>query len=357
RFGNKIYALPNTTAESADISKLLAEFAADGGKRCFIEISSQGLDRKCADALSFKSAVFTNLSREHLDWHGNMENYAAAKRKLFEKVYESRGKEALAVINADDEWSEKIISGLPLKTVTYGIRKKSDYSGKIISFDSAKIIFDVKSLKEKIRIELKLPGEHNVMNALAAFALAREEGFSAENIKNGLENITDIIGRLSRIQSEDGFTVYVDYAHTPDALKNVLQSLRPLTQKRIITVFGAGGNRDRGKRPVMGQIVSENSDFAWITSDNPRNENPQAIALDIEVGMRKNSAAEFASESPPWKVELDREKAIDGAIAMAEKGDIILVAGKGHEEYQIVGCEQIPYSDIKTVKKILKKQK
>ncbi|MBA3065330.1 UDP-N-acetylmuramoyl-L-alanyl-D-glutamate--2,6-diaminopimelate ligase [bacterium] len=357
RFGNKIYALPNTTAESADISKLLAEFAADGGKRCFIEISSQGLDRKCADALSFKSAVFTNLSREHLDWHGNMENYAAAKRKLFEKVYESRGKEALAVINADDEWSEKIISGLPLKTVTYGIRKKSDYSGKIISFDSAKIIFDVKSLKEKIRIELKLPGEHNVMNALAAFALAREEGFSAENIKNGLENITDIIGRLSRIQSEDGFTVYVDYAHTPDALKNVLQSLRPLTQKRIITVFGAGGNRDRGKRPVMGQIVSENSDFAWITSDNPRNENPQAIALDIEVGMRKNSAAEFASESPPWKVELDREKAIGGAIAMAEKGDIILVAGKGHEEYQIVGCEQIPYSDIKTVKKILKKQK
>ncbi len=371
RFGKKIYTLPNTTAESADISRLLSEFAGSGGKRCFIEMSSQGLDRKCADALFFKSAVFTNLSREHLDWHGNMENYAAAKRKLFEKVYESMGKEGLAVINSDDEWSEKMISGLPLRTVTYGIGKQSDYRGKIISLDCAKTIFDVRSPKEKIRIELNLTGEHNVMNALAAFALAREEGFSAENIKKGLEKLSDIKGRLSRIHSEQGFTVYVDYAHTPDALKKVIQSLKALAQKRIITVFGAGGDRDRGKRPEMGQIVSENSDFAWITSDNPRNEDPQAIALDIEVGMRKTEVAKFGvesasaggadapwcAESPLWRVELDREKAIAGAIAMAEKGDIILIAGKGHEEYQIIGAKKIPYSDIKTVKKILKKQK
>jgi len=369
RFGKKIYNLPNTTAESSDISRLLSEFAADGGKRCFIEISSQGLDRQCAAALSFQSAIFTNLSREHLDWHGNMENYAAAKRKLFEKVYDNMGKDGIAVINSNDKWSEKIIEGLPLKRVSYGIGKQSDYNGKIISMDCAATIFDVKGPKEKIRIELHLPGEHNVMNALAAFALAREEGFSAENIKQGLENLTDIRGRLSRIQSEKGFTVYVDYAHTPDALEKVLRSLRPLSQNRIITVFGAGGDRDRGKRPEMGQIVSANSDFTWITSDNPRNENPQAIALDIEVGLRKNAAAKFAAESAPWRdesvssegadplwrVELDRKKAITGAIAMAEKGDIILIAGKGHEEYQIIGKKKIPYSDIKTVKKILKK--
>ncbi|MCD6311300.1 MAG: UDP-N-acetylmuramoyl-L-alanyl-D-glutamate--2,6-diaminopimelate ligase [Elusimicrobia bacterium] len=355
RFGKKIHTLPNTTAESADISRLLSEFAADGGKLCFIEISSQGLDRKCADALSFKSAVFTNLSREHLDWHGNMKNYAAAKRELFEKVYDSMGKEGLAVINSDNEWSKKIIEGLPLKTAAFGIRKQSKYNGKIISMDCAKTIFDVRAPKEKMRIELKLPGEHNVMNALAAFALAREEGFSAEIIKKGLENITDITGRLSRIPAKKGFTVYVDYAHTPDALEKVLQSLRPLTEKRIITVFGAGGNRDRGKRPEMGKIVSENSDFAWITSDNPRNENPQAIMMDIEIGMRKTRDMESASASQPWRAEPDRGKAIAGAIAMAEKGDIILIAGKGHEEYQIIGSEKIPYSDIKTVKKILKK--
>ncbi|MBA3052696.1 UDP-N-acetylmuramoyl-L-alanyl-D-glutamate--2,6-diaminopimelate ligase [bacterium] len=357
RFGKRIFTLPNTTAESADISRLLAEFVKSGGRRCFIEMSSQGLDRKCAEALTFKAGVFTNLSREHLDWHGSMENYAAAKRRLFEKVFESCGDKGLAVINSDDPWSEKILNVLPLKKVTYGINKHADYSGKIISMDIAGTIVEVKNSQEKIRIELKLPGEHNAMNALAAFALAREEGFSVEIIKKGLEKLLDIKGRLSRITSEKGFTVYVDYAHTPDALEKVIRSLKPLTQKRIITVFGAGGNRDRGKRPLMGKIVFENSDFSWITSDNPRNEDPRAIALDIEVGMRKTEGAKFTDGNPPWRVELDRKKALSGAIAMAEKGDIILIAGKGHEEYQIVGEKKIPYSDIATVKKILKTQK
>jgi len=356
RFGKKVFTLPNTTAESADISRLLAEFVkSPHAASCFTEISSQGLDRKCAEALTFKAAVFTNLSREHLDWHGSMENYAAAKRKLFEKVSNANDGKGLAVINSDDPWSEKIISGLPLKKATFGINTRADYQGKIISTDNAGTVIEIKSPQEKVRVALRLPGEHNAMNALAAFALSREEGKSGDIIRKGLEQITDIKGRLSRIESEKGFTVYVDYAHTPDALEKVIQSLRPLTQKRIITVFGAGGNRDRGKRPEMGRAVSENSDFSWITSDNPRHEDPRAIALDIEVGMRKTEAAKFTDGNPPWKMELDREKAIEGAVAMAEKGDIILVAGKGHEEYQVLGSKKIAYSDIATVKKILKK--
>ncbi|MEA2081707.1 MAG: UDP-N-acetylmuramoyl-L-alanyl-D-glutamate--2,6-diaminopimelate ligase [Elusimicrobiota bacterium] len=355
RFAKQKFILPNTTAESADISKLISEFVKTGGKHCFIEISSQGIDRKCIEALTFKAAVFTNLSREHLDWHGNMENYASAKRKLFEKVRDAHGEEGLAVINSDDEWSGKIIDGLPLKTVTYGISRQAVYRGKILGADITKTTFEVKSPKEKIRIELHLPGEHNVMNALAAFALAHESGFSTLSIKKGLEKVLDIKGRLSRIPSEKGFSVYVDYAHTPDALEKAILTLKPLAQKRTITVFGAGGNRDRGKRPEMGRIVAENSDFAWITSDNPRNEDPRAIAMDIEIGMRQTEAAKFTDGNPPWRVELNRGKAIAGAIAMAEKGDIILITGKGHEEYQIVGDKKIAYSDIKTVKKILKR--
>ncbi|MFH1353004.1 MAG: UDP-N-acetylmuramoyl-L-alanyl-D-glutamate--2,6-diaminopimelate ligase [bacterium] len=346
RWDGKTINLPNTTAESADLSKYLAEAQKSGVKKVFFEASSQGLDRKCCEALTFRGCVFTNLTHEHLDWHGTFENYAKAKSRLFEILSKNFKEEPLAVINADSVWSPKITRDIPLKTVTYGLSKKADYSAVILSSDSEETVFLVKHGTEQEKVLIRLPGVFNVSNALASFALARETGIDVKDIKAGLANVTDVPGRLTKITSRRDFTVYVDYAHTPDALKNVLKTLKTFCGGRLIVVFGAGGNRDRAKRPEMGEAASRGADFVWLTSDNPRHEKPEDIILDIEVGCRKIAPENF-------KVEIDRAEAIRNALKMAEKGDIILIAGKGHENYQIFGDEKKPYSDIETVKEIL----
>jgi len=348
RWAGKTFTLPNTTAEAPDLSKYLSEVGKKGVKEVFIETSSQGLDRKCCEALTFRGCIFTNLTREHLDWHGTFSNYAKAKRRLFEILSKNFKEEPLAVVNSDSEWSPEIIKDLPLKTVTYGLTQKADYSADIISSTCEGTTFTVKHKTCGGKVSIRLPGQFNVLNALASFAMARETGVDMDTIKHALAEVTDVPGRMSSITSSRGFIVYVDYAHTPDALKNVLETLRTICGARLIVVFGAGGNRDRSKRPEMGEVASRYADFVWITSDNPRHEKPENIILDIEIGCRKVTDENF-------KVEIDRPAAIRNALKMAEKGDIILIAGKGHENYQIFGDKRKPYSDIETVKKILGK--
>jgi len=344
KWKNKELKFPNTTAESLDISRCLWEFEKDGGKNVFLEVSSQGLDRKCAEALFFKAAVFTNLNPEHLDWHKTMENYALSKRELFKLL--SKNRDGIAILNKNENWSEKIIKDIPVKIKTYGTLKGADYYGEINSISDLGTQFTVKFNGNEIKISLKLIGEFNVLNALAAFSCACELGISPDVIKQALENFEGVTGRLTKFASKDGFTVFVDYAHTPFALENVLKTLKELNPKRLIAVFGCGGNRDREKRPLMGKIASEFSDFIWVTTDNPRDEEPRDIALDIEVGIRQK---EFKN----YKIELDRKKAIQNALTMAQKGDIILIAGKGHEDYQIIKGKKIHLSDIEIVKNFL----
>ena len=338
--------LPNTTAESVDLSRYLCEFLSSGGGRVAAEISSQGLDRKCADALKFRCAVFTNLTHEHLDWHKNVENYAKAKRRLFELLADNHRAEPLAVVNADDPASAEVVKGLPLKVVTFGIKNKADYNAQILTSGLDGSSFNVRSESVNEKILINLPGEFNVSNALASFAAAFESGTKAEFIKAGLAALQTVPGRMAKIVSPRGYAVYIDYAHTPTALKNALEALRGYCEGRLISVFGAGGDRDRLKRPEMGEVSARLADFTWITSDNPRGENPASIALDVEVGFRKIRDSNF-------KVVLDREDAVKNALAMAEKGDIVLIAGKGHEVYQIVGDKRIPYSDTEVVNKYI----
>jgi len=345
KWGMREIKFPNTTAESLDISRCLWEFEKDGGKNVFLEVSSQGLDRKCAEALFFKAAVFTNLNPEHLDWHKTMENYALSKRHLFKLL--SKNKDGIAILNKNDPWSEKFIKDIPVKVKTYGTVKSADYYGEINSISDLGTQFTIKFNGNEIKISLKLIGEFNVLNALAAFSCASEFGISPDVIKHALENFEGVTGRLTKFVSKGGFVVFVDYAHTPFALENVLKTLKELNPQRLIVVFGCGGNRDREKRPLMGKIASEFSDFIWVTTDNPRDEEPKDIALDIEVGIRQR---EFEN----YRIELDRKKAIQNALTMAQKGDIILIAGKGHEDYQIIKDKKIHLSDIEIVKNFLK---
>ncbi len=349
RWKNFSQAFANTTAESADISENLSRFVADGGKAVFLEVTSQGLDRKCADALTFRGGIFTNLSREHLDWHGTIENYAMAKRKLFEIVSGNPRGNSFILTNINDEWGLKIAGGLGLTPDTFAIGKKAEFSASRVNITPGGTDFIVSHPAGKTKISIRLPGLFNVSNALAAFAAAAKMGVSMDSIKKGIESLTDVPGRMSKISSHRGFSVYVDYAHTPDALEKALKALKPICEGRLICVFGCGGNRDRGKRPVMGEIAAKISDFVWITSDNPREENAADIALDIEVGAR------IAGGN--YRVETDRSKAVEGAVRMAGKGDIILLAGKGHEDYQIIGRQKIPYSDFEAAKKAIEKLK
>ncbi|MCD6412567.1 MAG: UDP-N-acetylmuramoyl-L-alanyl-D-glutamate--2,6-diaminopimelate ligase [Elusimicrobia bacterium] len=338
---------PNTTVESADISRHLLLFLKAGGKAVFLEVTSQGLDRVCADALAFRGAIFTNLSHEHLDWHGSIDNYARAKRRLFEILSENRRDDSFILANADDKWALKITGGLKVKSATFGIASKADFTADRINMTSSGTDFTVRHPGGEDRISIKLPGLFNVSNALAAYAAAVKMNIARAAVRKGLSGLNDVPGRMSKISIGKNSAVYIDYAHTPDALRKVLVAIRAVCSGRLICVFGCGGNRDREKRPLMGKIAAEISDFVWITSDNSRDENPSAIALDIEVGAR--------SAGGNYKVEVDRLSAIEGALKMAEKDDIILIAGKGHENYQIAAGKRIPYSDFDAVKKTIKK--
>lgn len=340
---NGTYPAPNTTPESADLQEFLGEIRDTGGTYATMEASSHALALDRLWGCHFAVAVFTNLTRDHIDFHKNFENYFAAKRRLFEGT--GAGAPDMAVINTDDEWGKKLV-GLGKRTLTYGLQNGADLRAKKFQLSFHGLNFTAQTPQGPIQVESPLVGRINVYNILAAIGAGIGLGASNETIDAGIRNLHAVAGRFQRIDAGQPFLVVVDYAHTDDALQNLIRTARELVTKgRIITVFGCGGSRDRTKRPIMGETSGRLSDLTILTSDNPRQEDPLKIISDVVVGMQKSGGK--------YLIEPDRAKAISLAIEEARGGDIVLLAGKGHEDYQIFADHTIHLDDREEARKAL----
>jgi UDP-N-acetylmuramoyl-L-alanyl-D-glutamate--2,6-diaminopimelate ligase len=339
----KSYPSSNTTPESLDIQRMLAAVADGGGDYCFLEVSSHALDQRRVDRLLFRSAIFTNLTQDHLDYHGDMETYFNAKRLLF-----TRHAPEISVINVDDPWGERLLPAIGGKTLTYGLKKKADVTAADVLMTMNGVRMTLVTPHASIPIKTRLTGTHNVYNILAAAACAIGEGIGLSHIVNGIEKCVGAPGRFEKVVAGQPFAVIVDYAHTEDALINVLGAARGLNPNRIITLFGCGGDRDKLKRPLMGRAVWDRSEMVIVTSDNPRTENPQAIIDDVLKGIPA------AGREGKLYVLPDREEAVAAAIRMARPGDLVLLAGKGHEDYQIIGEQKIHFDDREVAANVIK---
>lgn len=363
RYNNKIYPAPNTTPESYEMQKILRTMANEGITHVIAEVSSHALDLKRIDDCDFDLGVFTNLSHEHLDYHLTMENYFQAKKRFFTEVLPQSKKvyPQKMIINGDDSWGQIILKDAILPALTFGVAEHNIIKAVKFELSLAGIRADIDLAGEIFSLQTPLVGKFNIYNILAAAAAAKALRIPSESIQAGIENLSRVPGRVERIDSASGFTVLIDYAHKPDALRQVLQNLTEFKKKRIITVFGCGGNRDKGKRPLMGEAATFYSDLAIITSDNPRLEDPLAIIAEIEAGIDHSKIQKMLPDDLTIKDDVhsyavipERKKAIEKAIDVARQGDIILVAGKGHEDYQILGTNKIPFDDRVVVKETLK---
>jgi UDP-N-acetylmuramoyl-L-alanyl-D-glutamate--2,6-diaminopimelate ligase len=339
--GSEICAAQYTTPLAYDLQKLFYDMVQADCEYCVMEVSSQALAQGRVDGLHFSTAIFTNLTQDHLDFHGTMENYISAKKQIFNGVTKS-------IINIDDENQKEFLSQSKNNVITYSLNNnEADYIAKSIRYDENGSNYAVIAGYAIHRIKLNIPGEFNIMNSLAAIAAARECDVSLEFCAYALKNFTGIKGRMEMLDTNTDYKVIIDYAHTPDALKKVLLSLNSFPHKRIITVFGCGGERDREKRSMMGDVASQLSDILIITSDNPRGEEPMKIIDDILAGIEKNKKSVYIHEN--------RRKAIEYALKIAGKNDIILLAGKGHETYQLIGEEKFPMDERQIVSEIIGK--
>ncbi|HVO54287.1 MAG TPA: UDP-N-acetylmuramoyl-L-alanyl-D-glutamate--2,6-diaminopimelate ligase [Solirubrobacterales bacterium] len=317
-----------TTPEAIDLQATFRRMLEGGDRACAMEVSSHALSLHRADAIHFEVALFTNLTQDHLDFHADMEDYFQAKRRLFAELAPGT-----AIVNVDDPYGARLAAELDCITFS-AAGAEADYSAREVSFDARGAAFVVAGEE----LQTALPGDFNVANALGAYAAARALGVGAEEAAGALAAAPRVPGRLEPVEEGQGFAVLVDYAHTPDSMENVLRAARRLTPGRVISVFGAGGDRDRDKRPKMGRAGGELSDLAVVTSDNPRSEEPAAIAAEVAAGAEGQAAA--------VEVELDRRAAIALALARAEPGDTVVIAGKGHETYQeFEGGRRIDFDD------------
>ena len=314
-----------TTPESLELQHLFRQMADAGCDTVVMEVSSHALELKRVAGICFDTAVYTNLSQDHLDFHETMEAYASAKEKLFHSC-------RFACINSDDAHGEQMAAAVPHEVLRYGTGENADLRAEKIRLLPDRVVFQAVWKGIGTDIEFPIPGSFSVSNALAVIAAAEREGISAERCAAALRTAKGVKGRLENVPTNADYHVMIDYSHKPDALEKVLKSLRPATRGRLICLFGCGGDRDRLKRPIMAQIAAENADFVILTSDNPRTEDPEAILDEIEAGMKGTKT--------PYRRICRREEAIAAAIAMAQDGDVILLAGKGHEDYQIVGHEK-----------------
>lgn len=346
RVGGEDREASRTTPEAPDVQQLLSEMLELGCRSAVMEVSSHALSLKRVDGMHFAAAVFSNLTRDHLDFHEDMEAYFAAKRRLFELL----PRDAPGVINLDDPRGASLVEicGRP---VTYAIAAAASVKAGPVEMTLSGLRFDITTPGGVVAIRSRLVGKPNVYNILAATATAVALEVPLPAIARGIEGLAGVPGRFEVVSStEDDITVVVDYAHTDDALRNLLETARPLAAKRLITVFGCGGDRDRSKRPLMGMVAARLSDVVVITSDNPRSEDPQRIIEEIERGIPAGSQ----SSKPPSVVSMvDRAQAIERAIAMANSGDVVLVAGKGHEKYQQIGDRVLPFDDGATARAAL----
>jgi UDP-N-acetylmuramoyl-L-alanyl-D-glutamate--2,6-diaminopimelate ligase len=354
RYNNKTYPAPNTTPESYEMQKILRTMADEGITHVIAEVSSHAIDLKRVDDCDFDLGVFTNLTHEHLDYHLTMENYFQAKKRFFAEVLPQSKKAhpQKMIINGDDKWGKIILKDVELPALTYGVEKNNVVKAASYELSLVGIKTNIDLAGVTISIQTPLVGKFNIYNILAAAAAAKSLQIPEAVIKAGIENLSYVPGRLERIDSSFGFTVLVDYAHKPDALKQVLQNLVEFKKKRIITVFGCGGNRDTGKRPLMGEAATFYSDLTIVTSDNSRLEDPLVIIAEIEKGIDGNKIKKAASDhlsahrdAHCYTVIPDRRKAIETAIMEAQPEDIVLIAGKGHEDYQILGTKKISFDD------------
>lgn len=340
--GDTVFYSERTTPDSFELNCLFSKMVKRGCEYCIMEVSSQALSQGRVNGLSFDCAVFTNLTQDHIDYHGTFENYAKAKKKLFSMCRKG-------IINIDDEKGLYMTDGEKCQTVTYSLLDDSaDYTAKNIVQKSSGTEYEIIHKNKSIKVVLGIPGLFSVYNSLAAIVCASQEGVSIEKAAQALKDSKGVKGRAEVVPTNRDFTVIIDYAHTPDGLENILKTIKGFAKRRIITVFGCGGDRDKSKRSVMGEIASELSDYLIVTSDNPRSENPQEIIKDILKGCK---SAEITVET----IE-NRRKAIERALAIGEKDDIILLAGKGHETYQILGDKKIHFDEREIVSEYLNRE-
>lgn len=340
--GDTVFYSERTTPDSFELNCLFSKMVKRGCEYCIMEVSSQALSQGRVDGLFFDCAVFTNLTKDHLDYHKTFENYAQAKKKLFSMCRNG-------IINIDDEKGTYMTCGENCQSITYSVLgDTADYIAKNIVQKPSRIEYEIIHENKTIKVQTGIPGLFSVYNSLAAIVCASQEGIPIEKAAEALKESKGVKGRAEIVLTNRDFTVIIDYAHTPDGLENILRTIKEFAQGRIITVFGCGGDRDKSKRPVMGKIAADFSDYLIVTSDNPRSENPQEIIKDILKGCKNTEITVETIEN--------RRKAIERALAIGEKDDIILLAGKGHETYQILGDKKIHFDEREIVSEYLNRE-
>lgn len=346
--GSKRIVSVNTTPESADIHSFLAQMVKAKQNACVMETSSHALELSRVYGIQFRAAAFTNITQDHLDFHGDFKSYLEAKIRLFASL----SGDSTAVINADDPNAGYIRDvARDGKILTYGFTEGCDMYPVSFDLDFSGSTVELSTPAGTIGFKLSIPGKVNIYNAMAATGIALACGLPVDSIVSGLEEVRSIRGRYEIIDEGQDFTVVVDYAHTPDALERVLASVREISKARLISVFGCGGDRERGKRPLMGEISTRLADYTVITSDNPRTEDPDAVIADILKGIPSTVGADR------YEKVTDREEAIREALGAARSGDAVVIAGKGHEDYQIFGTEKIHFDDAESVRRLVKAMK
>ena len=346
--GDEVRPAGQTTPEALDIEAMLATMRDRGVKGVAMEVSSHALALSRVDGLAFDVAVFTNLTQDHLDFHGTLEEYGRAKRRLFELLAGSPKRRRTAVVNGDDAWGSRMVAGLDLDVLSFGLGAGHRVRAARWTSSLEGIHMRVETPRGAVDLDSPLIGEHNVMNLLGAVGVGVGLGLEPAAIARALAGVSAVPGRFEQVRAGQPFLVVVDYAHTPDALERVLTTARKITPGRLGVVFGCGGDRDRTKRPIMGEIAARLADHAWITSDNPRSESEQAIIEEIAIGARRVCAARDR-----YAMVADRRAAIFAALSWAAAGDAIVIAGKGHETYQIVGADILPFDDRAVARDIL----
>jgi UDP-N-acetylmuramoyl-L-alanyl-D-glutamate--2,6-diaminopimelate ligase len=350
QIGDEVREASHTTPEAPEVQALLREMVDRGCGACAMEVSSHALSLRRVDGTTFAAGVFTNLTRDHLDFHGDMDAYFQAKKHLFEML----PRDAPSLINVDDPRGAALVE-MASRPVTYAVSRPADITPGPLSFSLSGLEFDVRTPRGTIHMKSPLVGRPNVYNILAAVSTTIALGLSFDDIERGIASLRGVPGRFQLVSdAKDDIQVVVDYAHTDDALRNLLETARPLTAGRLITVFGCGGDRDRTKRPLMGAVAGRLSDFLVITSDNPRSEDPARIIEEIQRGITPDTRR---AETQRMLTLPDRREAIGRAIDVARPGDLVLIAGKGHEKYQIVGSTVLPFDDVAVAREALDRKR
>jgi UDP-N-acetylmuramoyl-L-alanyl-D-glutamate--2,6-diaminopimelate ligase len=355
--GKREIAAARTTPEAPDLQRMLREMVAEGCGACAMEVSSHALVLRRADFLHFAGAVFTNLTRDHLDFHRDMEDYFQAKRRLFELLPAG----AFGIANLDDPRGAAFAAAAG-QSITYAIDAPADVRPGPLSLSLDGLAFEARTPRGPLQIRSPLVGRPNVYNILAAVATAVSLDLPTAAIEAGVSTLSHVPGRFEVVsEPRDDVRVVIDYAHTDDALRNLLETARPLAQGRLITVFGCGGDRDRTKRPLMGAVAGRLSDLVIITSDNPRSEPPERIIEEVTRGLAvppdRPGRGATPRKATPYLAVVDRRAAIEKAIHDAQAGDLVLVAGKGHEKYQVIGERVLPFDDVEVAKSALARRR